>query len=145
MNWLKNGNRFHWVCLLLLTFLFASCRINPKTIHQAKKNYDAIRETAELVLEERKDMFETQYLSEGELKKRLQAMPCHWVKVTFSNPNYYSNTDSVVVFCRWGNPIAVVELIYDYSSKQRDLRDAHPGFRRVKEKLYYYKRIWQIS
>lgn len=144
MNWFK---RFTWSfrAFFFLVLLLTSCRINPVTIHQARKNYNTIRETAELVLEERKDMFETQNLPEGELKKRLQAIPCHWVKVTFSNPNYYSNTDSIVVFCRWGNPIAVVELIYDYSKKQRDLKDTHPDFRRVKEKLYYMKRTWQIS
>ncbi len=122
----------------LLLIVFTSCSVNRVTIHKAKREYDFIKETAEIILKNSyATRFETQKLSDLELKGRLEKIPCGWVDISFK--------DSTVTFCRWGNPIAVVELLYDCSKKEQTNSYEKNGWMQVKNKLYYRKRTWQIS
>jgi hypothetical protein len=127
----------------LLLIVLPSCAVNHGTIHRAKRNEDYIKETAVMVLDRHADLLEVSRLQDGELKQRLKKFDIEMVEV--SRTNHYFYPDSVVVFERAGFPIAAVEIVYDYSSRPRNIATKSNGFIWVKDRIYYRKRTWVIS
>jgi hypothetical protein len=129
--------------LLTTCVILNSCSVNSRTVRKTERNYDFIKETAEIFIDKNYSRSELKDISDDNLKERLKEIDVSWVDVTTKNHYYYP--DSVVVFSRWGQPIAVVEIMYDYSKQKRDLSSEKNGFILVKDKIYYRKRTWQLS
>lgn len=127
---------------LIMLIVFSACSINPVTICKARRNESLIASTAEIVLAKRLNRFEVKDISDTDLKARLDKLKCQWVVVSYSNHYYYP--DSVVVFKRWGVPIAVVEIFYDFSMSTRNFAKEY-GLKQITNRVYYRKRTWQLS
>lgn len=121
----------------------SSCTINYFAIRKNKRQESQIEEAAKLIYSRGYDQLEVKNLRDTILRTQLTQMGYQWFNVHYSLGD--NGLDSVVVFKRWGNPIAVIEVLCDISKKERTESIKSEGWKKIGDKIFYRKRSWIIS